>query len=817
MKIVTTTILMCTLFILFAGSGQADSLVRGGQWADAAPVTAYNSVNEEYLVVWNEFMTIPPFFGPVMGRILDKNGQKISPSFQIFASGVKPSVVYDPDRNEYCVVCESNFTTYVQFITDRGLPADGGFFKSNSTFPRVLYNTLEQNFLLVFIAIQKNPAGSDNCDHALVAVSFDRNQFSPEHQILNLSNSACTDGEYFAVAFAPVDSPLTPNGRYLVGVDNVNLPLYMLNKDGERVLVKSGTGGVGYEIDFNSEAVSPVNMDISFGYRNNDPQDPVFLVVWGEKGQRTYDGFPWTGIYGGVVEADLDDYSGEVNNFTFPVSLQWAHLSQSTYSDTWNPKTGYNPATGRFAVVWRETPGSPADPGDLAQYNHIRANTIRRDLGPYAPDANFLLSSDLEVADPGLPALAAAGPTPLVVWQDNRNNATKFSDIYGTRIDAAHKTTVELGSFASGGEGQQWRSVSAGYEHTLGIRKDGTLWAWGYNWVGQLGVGDYTDRNRPTQVGTEKDWVVIDAGVDHSVGLRADGSLWSWGWNWFGQLGTGEINVVTKSTPTQVGTDKNWLSIAAGSGHSLGIRVNHTLWAWGRNSEGQLGIGSTTDQNTPTQVGTDENWLSVAAGAIHSLGIRANHTLWSWGYNMQGELGVGDTTDRNTPTAVGAETDWLTVSAGEGHSLGIRANHSLWAWGNNEYGQLGLVDVYDRLSPVPVDASAWLSVTAGALHGLGIRSDHTLWAWGCNSSGQLGLGNTTDSYFPEQVTTWDDWLTVDAGQHRTLGIRSDGSLWAWGYNMQGQLGTGDYRERNVPTLVGRKFSWSMFLPAIVGH
>ena len=294
MKIVKTTILMCTLFILFAGSGQADSLVRGGQWADAAPKVAYNSVNEEYLVVWNEFLTVPPFYGPVMGRILDKNGQKISPSFQIFESGVKPSVVYDPDRNEYCVVCESNFTTYVQFITDRGLPADGGFFKSNSTFPRVLYNTLAQNFLLVFIVIQENPAGSGNCDRALVAVSFDRDQFSSEHQILNLSNSACTDGEYFAVAFAPVDSPLTPNGRYLVGVDNVNLPLYMLNKDGERVQVKDGTGGVGYQIDFDSEAISPVNMDISFGYRNNNPQDPVFLVVWGEKGQRTYDGSTWT-------------------------------------------------------------------------------------------------------------------------------------------------------------------------------------------------------------------------------------------------------------------------------------------------------------------------------------------------------------------------------------------------------------------------------------------------------------------------------------------------------------------------------------------
>ncbi len=808
MKTLKISILAIVLVTLCISTALTDSLIRGGQWADTAPAVAYNSRNQEYLVVWNEFMTIPPFYGPVMGRILNKNGQKISPPFQIVDSGVKPAVVYDPDRNEYCVVCESNFNTYVQFITDRGIPADGGFFKTNSTFPKVLYNSLEKNFLLVFLSIQENPPGSSNCDHALVAVSFDRNQFSSEHLILNLNNNACTDGEYFAVAFAPIDTPLTPKGRYLVGVDDVNFPLYMLNRDGERVLVKPGTGGVGYQIAFNSEAVSPVNMDISFGYRNNDPQDPVFLVIWGEKGNRVYDGFQWSGIYGGVVEADLDDYSGEVNNFTFPISLQWFHDTSS--AETWNPKAGYNPATGKFMVIWRETPITPADPRDLAQYNHIRGNTIRKDLGPYGPENNFLLSSDIETADPGLPALVASGPTPLTVWQDNRNNTTELSDIYGTLIDADHKTTVELG-----GDGRGWISVAAGSHHSLGIRSDGTLWAWGINDLGQLGLGDGTYRYTPTQVGSDKDWIAVSAGGGHSLGIRSDGTLWTWGYNHYGQLGQGDLTI--KNIPTQVGLDKDWLAVSARMYSSFALRAGGTLWAWGANYVyGQLGLGDLIERNIPTQVGTEHNWVLVRAGYSHTLGIRADHTLWAWGNNSYGQLGIGSTIGSKVPVQVGTD-HWLAADAGWIHSLGIQDDGSLWAWGNNSYGQLGSPDVYDRVSPEQINTSAWLEIHAGGNTSIGIQANHSLWAWGDNFYGQLGLGDDTVRYIPEQVTNWNDWMTVDSAHDHTLGIRTDGTLWAWGRGAFGRLGLGDDSNRNVPTQVGKKFFWPMFLPAIVSH
>ncbi len=708
MKFVKITILITLLVALFYGPCLADSVIRGGEWGDAAPKVVYNSTDHEYLVVWNEFMTVWPVFGPVMGRRLAANGEKLGPPFKIFDSGVKADVVYDPDNDRYCVVCESNFTARLCFLDAKGKNIGAPQPYANSSFPKIYYNTLDHNFLLIFIHLEDT--GSGTCNRSLRAMAIDGNGVAgTQNNVATLTNDSCTAGTYFAAAYAPIDSTLTPNGRYLVGVGSVEAPLYMLNRDGNRVLVKPGTGGTGYEINFNADAEIAENLDIAFGYRQGNAQDPVFLVIWGERSNnKYYDNNQWTGIYGGVVDADLDDYSGEINNYTFPISLQWTHAVSA--AETWNPKAGYNPATGRFVVTWRETPGPSPDPRDLAEHNHIRAETLKT-LDPGYPGGNILLSKDIGAADPGLPALAANGPSALTVWQDNRNSATSMSDIFGTLINVNNKTVHNLQSSVRG-----WIAVAAGQGHSCGIRSDGSLWAWGWNANGQLGLGDTSNRNVPTQVGIHQDWIAVKAGSFHSLGIRSDGSL----------------------------------------------------WAWGGNNSGQLGVGYPNNSPSPTQVGTLRDWIAVTAGDLHSLGIRADGSLWAWGWNANGQLGLGNTNDSyHAPTLMGND-NWITVAAGHGHSLGTRSNGSLWAWGWNTYGQ-------------------------------------------------LGLGNTNDSYHAPTLVGSDNWITVAAGFGHSLGIRSDGSLWVWGLNQYGQLGLGDTRDRNVPTLVGKKFPWTMFLPAMVGH
>jgi alpha-tubulin suppressor-like RCC1 family protein len=141
---------------------------------------------------------------------------------------------------------------------------------------------------------------------------------------------------------------------------------------------------------------------------------------------------------------------------------------------------------------------------------------------------------------------------------------------------------ADVSAYESGQGGKTM--MAAGEYHSLGLRSDGTLWSWGHNSEGQLGLGDNSNRNTPTQVSRDSDWVALAAGGYHSLGLRSDGTLWTWGSSVFGQLGLGDND--DRNSPTQVGSDSDWVTLAAGGHHSLGLRSDGTLWAWGRNSYG---------------------------------------------------------------------------------------------------------------------------------------------------------------------------------------------------------------------------------------
>jgi hypothetical protein len=147
--------------------------------------------------------------------------------------------------------------------------------------------------------------------------------------------------------------------------------------------------------------------------------------------------------------------------------------------------------------------------------------------------------------------------------------------------------TCQAGECAGGTEvdgcnGQS--KLDLGGVHNCSIQDDGALWCWGYNGDSQLGLGDQTDRNTPTQVGTNADWSTIALGYSHSCGRKDNGTLWCWGYNKYGQLGLGDQT--DRNTPTQVGTDADWSAIALGDNHSCGIKDNGTLWCWGYNDVG---------------------------------------------------------------------------------------------------------------------------------------------------------------------------------------------------------------------------------------
>lgn len=204
-------------------------------------------------------------------------------------------------------------------------------------------------------------------------------------------------------------------------------------------------------------------------------------------------------------------------------------------------------------------------------------------------------------------------------------------------------------------------AAAAGGAHSLALLQDETVWAWGDNSFGQLGDGrSGGNSTRPGQVQGLSGVVAIAAGYLHSLAVLKDGTVWAWGLNNLGQLGDG--STLDRPTPVPV-LDLNGqplgdvIAIAGGGWHSLALRRDGTVWAWGYNANGQLGDGSTVNRPTAVVV-RDLNgqplkgWVAIAAGYSHSLAALENGTVWAWGYNQLGQLGNGTTMDSATPVKV---------------------------------------------------------------------------------------------------------------------------------------------------------------------
>ena len=352
------------------------------------------------------------------------------------------------------------------------------------------------------------------------------------------------------------------------------------------------------------------------------------------------------------------------------------------------------------------------------------------------------------------------------------SNGTNGSLGQNTKVPANRSVPLQIGS----GPLNQWYAVAQTQGlHGYAIRADGTLWAWGYNLQGQLGINDRISRSSPVQVGTSSNWTILMSGGSTNNGLMSGainslGQLFVWGFDGsFGQLGLGTTGI-SRSNPTQI--PGSWISISGGTGTTYAINSVGKLFSWGSSGQNAAGAGFafgdgiTYNRSSPTQVG-NSSWSQVTASGGNTLLIRSDKTLWSWGDNTNGHVGDNTSVSKSLPVQIGTSS-WTFVHVNGTSAYAIRLDSKLFSWGLNSSGQLGLGDTINRSSPTQIGNSSWVTVAAGDNWVAGATAiSNLIFAWGTNGSGQFGINTTASRSSPTQigvnVTPTLDYLIVGGG------------------------------------------------------
>ncbi|NLA76680.1 MAG: hypothetical protein GX851_02420, partial [Clostridiales bacterium] len=351
---------------------------------------------------------------------------------------------------------------------------------------------------------------------------------------------------------------------------------------------------------------------------------------------------------------------------------------------------------------------------------------------------------------------------------------------------------------------------AAGDRFTLLLCSDGKLYASGLNNLGQLGLGDNTNRRSFTEVSLllGKTAVQIAADLSHSTVLRGDGTVYAAGNNSDGRLGVGDKTDRTDFTKATGLGGKPVKQIASGKTYTLAICADDTVYAAGNNIYGQLGLGDNTDRTDFTQVTSlaGKSVTQIAAGGSFAMALCSDGTVYAAGYNLLYQLGLGDNESRNTFTQVTALAgkDVTQIAAGDNHALALCSDGTVYASGSNSYGQYGLGNNSFSTAFTEVTALKDKAVTqiyAGFLNSVALCRDGRVYATGYNYYGQLGLGDCNDkNSFTEVTSLANKGVTqIALGNSHSLALCRDGTVYSAGYNNCGQLGVGDTADRTAFT------------------
>lgn len=380
----------------------------------------------------------------------------------------------------------------------------------------------------------------------------------------------------------------------------------------------------------------------------------------------------------------------------------------------------------------------------------------------------------------------------------------------------------------------KWQILGVGRNHACGIQLDASLWCWGNNDFGQLGVDTRSTALAPVKVSNEAVWQRVGAGEAHTCAMQRDGSIWCTGSNERGQLGQGVQP--HRAKPTEV--LRNARAIMTFGNESCSILANGALWCWGRawawlpgdellshvpvplappvplvtvvankrihcalSAEQSIYCWGTPEHQTSDKaflLSTSSTWQQVAFGGP-LCALRNDSTLWCW-----------DSLRTGAPNQISNRTDWASITGGYDHTCALTQGGEMGCWGANNGGQLGTGDFTSRDALEHVGAGKrWKQISAGLTHTCAVGADQSLWCWGNNAFGQLGDGTDIRRPTPIRVDTAQDWAFVDAGAFRSCAIKVSGSLWCWGYLLDKDAGDGVPRMSSIrtPMRVGLDNDW----------
>ncbi len=366
--------------------------------------------------------------------------------------------------------------------------------------------------------------------------------------------------------------------------------------------------------------------------------------------------------------------------------------------------------------------------------------------------------------------------------------------------------------------------VVGGVGHSVALKSDGTVWAWGENSLGQSGNGGTTDHVTPTQVLTSTGVlesvieIATDQGSNHTVALKSDGTVWTWGNNGYGQLGTGStggtstiaVQVIHPLDPNGTGFLTDIVDIAAANSTSAGVKSNGTVWTWGSGGRGEIGNFTKSTYNEPQQVKIENTHAfltgitKIAGGDQHFVSIKDDGSVWTWGNNDAGGSYTISDPDAGRTWNYRDTAYQATDYPGYLYNDAIDVQAGLWitVMVNDESGS-GTVHGWGRSAPpgleyglIGMEGFASVSKLAvGRRHTLALKDDGTVWGAGNNCDAQLGTGIVNDCT-PHQNTVQASGLTnivgIGAGQFHSLAVKDNGdgtySYWAWGSNSNQQIG-----------------------------